>query len=199
MNREIRIPIQKRSIEKRKKIIHTAKKIFNDKGYFNTTTAEIAKEAGLATGSLYAYFKDKKDIFLEVLELYSNDIYNNTIENLNKIKDKNNLTLFVETIINSVIENHKFSPRFHQEITMLACTDKHIRDYHQQQQKIKIDKYLEKLNEYNLDFSNIREKLFLVYSLIEEMCHEIMYNENSKLDKDILIKECNKAVKKILE
>ncbi|WP_242949545.1 TetR/AcrR family transcriptional regulator [Clostridium pasteurianum] len=80
MSKGIRIPVQKRSIEKRKKIIDTATKIFNDKGYLNTTTAEIAKEAGLATGSVYAYFKDKKDIFVEVLKLYSNSIYNNTIK-----------------------------------------------------------------------------------------------------------------------
>lgn len=199
MNREIRIPVQKRSIEKRKKIIDTAKKIFNDKGYFNTTTAEIAKEAGLATGSLYAYFKDKKDIFLEVSELYSNDIYNNTIENLNKIKDSTDLTVLVETIINSVLENHKFSPKFHQEMTMLAYTDDEVKNYHNQQQEIQINKFMEKLNEYNLNFPNKKERMFLVYSLIEEICHEIMYNEKSNFVKDILIKECTKAVKKILE
>ncbi|MFT8313076.1 MAG: TetR/AcrR family transcriptional regulator [Clostridium sp.] len=199
MNREIRIPIQKRSIEKRKKIIDTASKIFNNKGYLDTTTAEIAKEAGLATGSVYAYFKNKKDIFIEVLQLYCSAVYNNTIENLNKIKDKNDLTLLVDTMVNSVLENHKFSPRFHQEITMLACTDDDIREYHHHQQKIQIDKYLEKLSEYTLSFSNKKEKLFLVYSLIEGMCHEIMYNRDSNFHKDTLIKECKEIVKKILQ
>lgn len=199
MNREIRIPIQKRSIEKRKKIIDTASKIFNNKGYLDTTTAEIAKEAGLATGSVYAYFKNKKDIFIEVLQLYSRTVYNNTIANLNKIKDKNDLTLLVDTMVNSVLENHKFSPRFHQEITMLACTDDDIREYHHQQQKIQIDKYLEKLGEYTLSFSNKKEKLFLVYSLIEGMCHEIMYSRDSNFHKDTLIKECKEIVKKILQ
>lgn len=199
MNREIRVPVQKRSIEKRNNIINTAKKIFNDKGYFNTTTAEIAKEAGLATGSLYAYFKDKKDIFLEVSELYINDIYNNTVENLNKIKDKKELTLLIETIINSVLENHKFSPKFHQEMTMLAYTDDEIKAYYYQQQEIQINKFMEILNEYNLNFPNKKEKMFLAHSLIEEMCHEIIYNEKSNLDKGILIKECTEAVKKIFE
>ncbi|MDF2504685.1 TetR/AcrR family transcriptional regulator [Clostridium sp.] len=199
MNREVRIPIQKRSIAKRKKIIDTANKIFNDRGYFNTNTAEIAKEAGLATGSVYAYFKDKKDIFLEVSDMYARLVYNNTIKNLNKIKEKKDLKLFVKTIINSIIEKHKLSPRLHKEITMLASMDSEIKDYYAKQEQLLINKYLEKLKEYNLNYSHSKEKLFMVHSLIEEMCHEIIYNDKSNLDKNILIGECTKAVHKILE
>ncbi|AJA48584.1 transcriptional regulator, TetR family protein [Clostridium pasteurianum DSM 525 = ATCC 6013] len=199
MSKGIRIPVQKRSIEKRKKIIDTATKIFNDKGYLNTTTAEIAKEAGLATGSVYAYFKDKKDIFVEVLKLYSNSIYNNTIKNLNKIKNKNDLISLVDVIVNSVLENHKFSPRFHQEIAMLACTDTYIKNCYNEHQKIQIDKYMEKLSEYTSSFSNIKEKLFLVYALIEGMCHEVLYNKDSNFNKDILVIECKKFVIKMLK
>lgn len=199
MSKEIRIPIQKRSIEKRKKIIDTASKIFNDKGYLNTTTAEIAKEAGLATGSVYAYFKDKKDIFIEVLKLYSNSIYNNTVHNLSKIKDKNDLVSLVDIIVNSVFENHSFSPRFHQEITMLACTDTYIRDCYNEHQKIQIDKYMEKLSLYTSSFSNIKEKLFLMYCMIDTMCHEIIYNKKSNFNKDILITECKSFLIKMLQ
>ena len=40
---EIRIPTQKRSIEKRNKIIEKGFELICEKGYYNTNTAEIAK------------------------------------------------------------------------------------------------------------------------------------------------------------
>ena len=43
-NAEIRKPIQKRSIEKKKKIIHAGFELICQKGYYNTNTAEIAKD-----------------------------------------------------------------------------------------------------------------------------------------------------------
>mgnify|MGYP002970216084 CR=1 FL=1 len=42
---EIRKPIQKRSIEKKEKIIQSGFELICKKGYYNTNTAEIAKAA----------------------------------------------------------------------------------------------------------------------------------------------------------
>ena len=42
---EIREPIQKRSIEKKEKIIEAGFELICKKGYYNTNTAEIAKSA----------------------------------------------------------------------------------------------------------------------------------------------------------
>lgn len=42
-NSEIREPIQKRSIEKKEKIIQAGFELICEKGYYNTNTAEIAK------------------------------------------------------------------------------------------------------------------------------------------------------------
>lgn len=48
--------------EKELKIIDSAIKIFSEKGYSATTTNEIAKDAGVAEGTIFRYFKTKKDI-----------------------------------------------------------------------------------------------------------------------------------------
>lgn len=61
----MREPKQKRSIEKKARIIEAAFKVFGTKGYYKSDTTDIAREAKLATGTVYAYFKDKKDIFQE--------------------------------------------------------------------------------------------------------------------------------------
>ncbi|WP_165973923.1 TetR/AcrR family transcriptional regulator [Marinitoga lauensis] len=70
-------------IQKKKKLImETAKKIFYEKGYENTSMNEIARELKMAKGTLYLYFSSKKDLFfslvyegLKILEnIIKNDI-----------------------------------------------------------------------------------------------------------------------------
>ena len=68
---EIREPIQKRSIEKKEKIIQAGFELICEKGYYNTNTAQIAKAAGVSTGIVYSYFKDKHDILIEGIKIYA--------------------------------------------------------------------------------------------------------------------------------
>jgi AcrR family transcriptional regulator len=44
--------------------------LFSQKGYHHTNSKEITAAAGVATGSFYAYFKDKREIFIESLKVY---------------------------------------------------------------------------------------------------------------------------------
>ena len=69
-----RIPTQKRSIEKRNKIIEKGFELMCEKGYYNTSTPDIAESAEVSTGIIYQYFNDKKDIFIEGIKQYSNSI-----------------------------------------------------------------------------------------------------------------------------
>lgn len=48
-------------------ILEAAVKIFSEKGYSAATTSEIAKEAGIAEGTIFRYFKTKKDILNKVM------------------------------------------------------------------------------------------------------------------------------------
>lgn len=70
MTNEIRIPKQKRSIEKKNAIIKASYDLFCKKGYHKTNTAKIAKAAGVSTGIVYNYFQDKSDILIEVIKSY---------------------------------------------------------------------------------------------------------------------------------
>ncbi|MGB6128414.1 MAG: TetR/AcrR family transcriptional regulator [Psychrilyobacter sp.] len=55
---------------KRKIIIEVAMKLFVERGFHGTPTSLIAKEAGIATGTLFNYFKTKNilinEIFIEI-------------------------------------------------------------------------------------------------------------------------------------
>ena len=71
----IREPKQQRAIEKKDKIIEAGFNLICKNGYYNTNTAEIAKEADVSTGIVYQYFKDKNDILLEGLYKFGDTIF----------------------------------------------------------------------------------------------------------------------------
>jgi len=48
--------------DKREAILRAATKVFAGKGYFNSKVADIAKEAGIADGTVYLYFNSKEEI-----------------------------------------------------------------------------------------------------------------------------------------
>lgn len=52
--------------DKKKKILEAALKLFNENGIDNTSTSQISKEAGVATGTLYLYFETKVDLIMEL-------------------------------------------------------------------------------------------------------------------------------------
>ncbi|HZP43359.1 MAG TPA: TetR/AcrR family transcriptional regulator [Candidatus Binatia bacterium] len=52
----------------RRRILAAAQKRFAVRGYRHTAIADIAREAGLAAGTLYRYFADKEHLFRAVLE-----------------------------------------------------------------------------------------------------------------------------------
>ena len=52
------------------KILLAATKVFSDKGYAGTEMQKVADKAGVAKGTLYLYFKSKKDLFFAVLDRF---------------------------------------------------------------------------------------------------------------------------------
>lgn len=52
----------------RDRVLEAALRLFSENGYRGATTAEIARQASVAEGTIYRYFKDKKDLFLACVE-----------------------------------------------------------------------------------------------------------------------------------
>ena len=63
---------QRQKIERRDAILSAARKVFAEAGYDGTTIADIAKEAGVAAGTVYLYYASKTDLFAALnLQLFA--------------------------------------------------------------------------------------------------------------------------------
>jgi AcrR family transcriptional regulator len=54
--------------QRKRQILECAKKLFAQKGYYQTQISDIQQAAGVARGTIYQYFKNKDDIFMTILE-----------------------------------------------------------------------------------------------------------------------------------
>ncbi|NQU86270.1 MAG: TetR/AcrR family transcriptional regulator [Mariniphaga sp.] len=77
--------------DKKEKILKTSLKLFVERGFHNTPTSLIAKEAGVATGTLFHYFNTKEllinTLYLEVKDNMMVDLTSN-LDNQETIKAK---------------------------------------------------------------------------------------------------------------
>ncbi|MEH7118200.1 TetR/AcrR family transcriptional regulator [Neobacillus vireti] len=62
------LPKQERAQAKRNALIESGYALFQEKGYEQTTAKEIAAHAGVATGTFYRYFSDKRQLLMSLLE-----------------------------------------------------------------------------------------------------------------------------------
>lgn len=61
-----REPATGKGARTRQRLLTSARRAFERKGYLNTRVADIAKGAGVAHGTFYKYFESKDDIFREL-------------------------------------------------------------------------------------------------------------------------------------
>ena len=61
--------LQHKGIVRRNKILHASVKLFLKNGYEKTTTASIAKEAGMTPSSFFASFESKEELLLTLVKI----------------------------------------------------------------------------------------------------------------------------------
>lgn len=92
---------------KEKDILEAAVKTFAVYGYHKSKISKIAENAGVATGSVYVYYKNKEDILLTIFS----KLWRNLYTELKGIVDNNSLTntekfdFLIDLIIDRFSEN----------------------------------------------------------------------------------------------
>ena len=72
---------------KHQKILQAAIKVFSEKGFYNSRVSEIAKEANVADGTIYLYFKNKDDILISLFEEEFGKVVRNMRAELSRERD----------------------------------------------------------------------------------------------------------------
>jgi AcrR family transcriptional regulator len=183
----IREPKQQRAIEKKEKIIEVGFNLICKNGYYNTNTAEIAKEAGVSTGIVYQYFKDKYDILIEGLEKYGDSIFFPMLKTRNIKFKKADFDKLLKQMIKHYISNHKVSNVAHEEIMSMVHSDKRVAEYYYKREFEMTNTLKDIFVDNNFNNVNLHEKVHIMMGLIDNLCHEIIYHKHDDMNYDVMM------------
>lgn len=163
----IREPKQKRSIEKKNKIIDAGLELFSKKGYHNTNTVEIAKLAGVSIGALYSYFKDKKSIYIDSFEFFLNKNAMPVLEKISELPAPMKIELLVEKIVDAFLDFYKDTSNAMLELTTTMSIDEEICKFFCDYESRYFLKFAQIFESHGISHKNILERIYLAYTLID--------------------------------
>src|SRR5512134_2862913 len=60
-------PTTEKGRRSRQRILNAAEVVFGTQGYFQASISDIVREAGVAQGTFYVYFKSKREVFVDLV------------------------------------------------------------------------------------------------------------------------------------
>ena len=185
-NDQIVQPRQKRSIEKKQKLIEAGIKLFSEKSYTTTTIAELAAEAGVSVGIVYRYFSDKKDILLDGMDM--------AMEGFNELFRKR-MVITPDTTIKDFLNQYIAisyqaqgiaSPVFFNELIAMAYTDSDIAEKFMQLRMVLRDLFSSTLCQL-IDIPEYPDdKIDMVLNLLTNYNHTVVYGETNTEKKEYM-------------
>ncbi|HPS94158.1 MAG TPA: TetR/AcrR family transcriptional regulator [Deltaproteobacteria bacterium] len=136
---ETKLPRREREKERqRQEMLEAALSLFSDKGYHNVTMHEIAGKAEFAIGTLYKFFKNKEDLYRELMLEKSGEFHAAVREAIDGQGDEvEKLRNYVKTI-GEVFRAHVpairlyFSETHGASFNMMAGLDSELRKRHEE-------------------------------------------------------------------
>lgn len=116
--------MRRREGNKEQDILDASVIVFSRDGYFDTKMHKIADEAGIASGTIYLYFKNKEEILLKIFE----SVWEKLLRMLEKIeKETTDPIRKIHIIIDSVFDLFNEDPSL---ITVFVTEQHHILKQH---------------------------------------------------------------------
>ena len=88
--------------DKRERILLAAERIFGRHGFFAARVSEIAKEAGVADGTIYLYFKSKDDLLISLFEQRMTQVNDTLRAAIAGVAPKDQLRAFIKAYLQLV-------------------------------------------------------------------------------------------------
>ena len=123
--------MSEKSVQKRKFILETAKKVFAEKGFRCVTMKDIVEACEISRGGLYLYFSSTEEIFLEVLTMESEETDEAFGRSLENASASEVLAMFLKEQKREILRAKK---------TLMAATY----EYFFAEQTVKKDNFLKK-------------------------------------------------------
>lgn len=166
-------PRQARARRTRRRILDSAVACFEERGYDETTTAAIARRAGIAVGTLYGHFRDKRSILLELIDGTLTRIADHVVEGLDpeSWRGREDPGAVVRQLIDAVFHARTFNPGMQRILWERYFKDAGFRaavEAIEDRIRSAIERFLAGLKEEGrLRIDDVRNAAFVIYTSME--------------------------------
>jgi AcrR family transcriptional regulator len=125
----VRDPVQARGIKTRGRIIEAGRLLISQRGYHNVTADEIAAAAGVSVGSFYAYFADKRALFLTIVDDYlesGGTVVSEGVKRFSAGANGDVSSLIIQSI-RLLLAAHRRAPDLMKELLKMALADHEVK------------------------------------------------------------------------
>lgn len=182
----IREPIQKRSIEKKTKIIKAGLDLFCKKGFYNTNTVEIAKTAGVSTGTVYSYFKNKEDIYVASFEYFLDSYLRPLLDELETLPKPVDTQALIDKCIDLFINLYVNSKQTINELGLMQQSNPEIMQHFAAYEDMILSALVKTFDNPNITKKNLSEKMYLLYTMADILGQEHAFHYHKNIDLDVL-------------
>ncbi|MEO0288631.1 MAG: TetR/AcrR family transcriptional regulator [candidate division WOR-3 bacterium] len=93
-------------MDKKNKILEASLELFGKKGYFETDVDSIAKKANVGKGTIYLYFKNKKELFISTINYAINNCNQEIKKSVEKVDSPSlKVEKYIETFLEIMVGN----------------------------------------------------------------------------------------------
>jgi AcrR family transcriptional regulator len=167
--------VQDRADVTRNDILEAALDVFSEKGYAGANTKNIAAAAGVATGSVYRYFKNKKVIFIEVMNMLQGQMCSDIFAKARAMLEEGRFFRDAMRMLGACFaESHRNNRMFFREVMALEATDDDISAIGRERDRRIREKLLEFLEsqKHHLKVDDLEAAAELVLIVVEEVSHQ---------------------------
>ncbi len=195
---ETRIPVQKRSLEKKTRMLNIGFQLFCQNGYHRTTTIDIAKQSNISTGALYSYFKNKDEIFVAAFEQYLSESSNLLFEQMNAIPQPFYLPAFIKSWIQIYAEIFASSNQALAQLRIVMAENEKINRHFCDFENEYILGIVRILNNNQFFSDHLPEKIYNSCILIDSLSREKSACRHTGLNAALLEEQVNQMILHLL-
>jgi AcrR family transcriptional regulator len=117
------VPTSPRGQRTRAALVESARRVFERDGFRDARVVDIAREAGVATGSFYTYFERKEDAFLQVLA----DVREEMLQPRLEVGDDDDPLAVIAATNRAYLKAYRRNARLMELMEQLAVVDADVR------------------------------------------------------------------------
>lgn len=173
---------------KRDSLLDTAYQLFMTQGINKTSISDIVKQAGVAKGTFYLYFKDKYDIHNKLISHKSSQIFQQAVEEYQALHEpidsfEDRMIFFIDSIINQLMDNPNLLRFISKNLSWGIFKDALSSPAYEDDVNF-TDVFHQILNEAPEEYQDPEVMLFMIVELVSSTCYSvILYNEPVSMDR----------------